>query len=83
VKAGLQLTETDENMNVDVTYSKFTRVSFVVISMLLIFVGPTYVPYAMGQLNVDGFVSAGVGALLFVVGLVFLMFLVKKKVIQA
>jgi hypothetical protein len=77
------LTETEENMNVDVTYSKFTRVAFVVISMLLIFVGPTYVPYAMGKLNVDGYVTAGVGALLFIAGLAFMMFLVKKKVIQA
>ena len=77
------MTETEENMNVDVTYSKFTRVAFVVISMLLIFVGPTYVPYAMGKLNVDGYVTAGVGALLFIAGLAFMMFLVKKKVIQA
>ena len=75
--------ETEENMDVDVTYSKFTRVAFVVISMLLIFVGPTYVPYAMGQLNIDGYVTAGVGALLFIVGIAFMMFLVKKKVIQA
>jgi hypothetical protein len=51
--------------------------------MLLIFVGPTYVPYAMGQLNIDGYVTAGVGALLFIVGIAFMMFLVKKKVIQA
>ena len=77
------MTETEENMNVDVTYSKFTRVAFVVISMLLIFAGPTYVPYAMGQLNVDGYVTAGVGALLFIAGLAFMMFLIKKKVIQA
>ncbi len=75
------MTETEENMNVDVTYSKFTRVTFIVISMLLIFVGPTYVPYVMGQLNIDGFVSAGVGALLFIVGLVFMLYLAKKKVI--
>ena len=77
------MTETDENMNVDVTYSKFTRVAFVVISMLLVFVGPTYVPYALGKLNVDGYVTAGIGALLFIVGIVFVLFLAKKKVIQA
>ena len=77
------MTETKENMDVEVTYSKFTRVAFIVISMLLIFAGPTYVPYAMGKLNVDGFVTAGVGALLFIVGLVFMLFLVRKKVIQA
>ena len=77
------MTETEENMNVEATYSKFTRVAFVVISMLLIFVGPTYVPYAMGQLNIDGYVTAGIGALLFIAGIVFMLFLVKKKVIQA
>ena len=37
----------------------------------------------MGQLNIDGYVTAGVGALLFIVGLAFMLFLVKKKVIQA
>ena len=77
------MTETEENMNVEVTYSKFTRVAFVVISMLLIFVGPTYIPYAMGTLHVDGYVSAGIGGLLFIVGLAFMFFLVRKKVIQA
>ena len=76
------MTETEENMNVEVTYSKFTRVAFVVISMLLIFAGPTYVPYAMDKVNVNGYASAGVGALLFIVGLLFMLFLVKKKVIQ-
>ena len=77
------MTETKENMNVDVTYSKFTRIAFIIISMLLIFAGPTYVPYAMGQLSVDGFVSSGVGALLFIVGMVFMLYLVKKKIITA
>jgi len=77
------LTKTEENMNVEVSYSKFTKVTFVVISMLLIFAGPTYVPYIMGQLNIDGYVTAGVGALLFIAGIAFMMFLVKKKVIQA
>ena len=63
------------------SYSKFSRIAMVIISMLLIFGGPTYVPYAMFKLNIDGYVSAGVGAVLFIVGLVFMMFLVKKKVI--
>ncbi len=76
------MTET-ENMDVEVTYSKFTRVAFVVLSMFLIFVGPTYIPYAMEKVNVNGYVSAGIGALLFIVGLAFMFFLVRKKVIQA
>ena len=58
------MTETEKNMNVDVTYSKFTRVAFVVISMLLIFAGPTYVPYVMGKVNINGYVSTGVGGLI-------------------
>ncbi len=62
---------------------KIHKNHMIIVSMLLIFVGPTYIPYVMGKLNIDGFVSAGVGAVLFIVGLVFMMFLVKKKVITA
>jgi len=76
------VTETKENLNVD-TYSKFTKVSFIILSMLLIFAGPTYVPYIMDKVNANGFVSAGVGALLFIVGMVFMLYLVKKKIITA
>ena len=77
------MTERNENMNVDVTYSKFTRIAFIVISMILIFAGPTYVPYVMDKVNINGYISTGVGALLFIVGIAFMMFLVKKKVITA
>jgi hypothetical protein len=76
------MTETEENMNIG-TYSKFTRISLVIVSMLLIFVGPTYVPYAMDKVNVNGFVTAGVGAVLFIVGIAFMLYLVKKKIITA
>ncbi len=41
------MTENEENANVTGIYSKFWRITLVVVSMLLIFVGPTYVPYAM------------------------------------
>lgn len=76
------MTETEENFNVGM-YSKFTKISFVIVSMLLIFAGPTYVPYLMERVNVNGFVSAGVGALLFIVGMAFMLYLVKKKIITA
>ena len=76
------MTESEENLNIG-TYSKFTRVSLVIVSMLLIFAGPTYVPYAMEKVNVNGFVTAGVGSLLFIVGIVFMLYLVKKKIITA
>ena len=42
------MTETEENMNVG-GYSKFTRITMIIVSMLLIFGGPTYVPYANVQ----------------------------------
>jgi hypothetical protein len=75
------MTEIEENVNVGGMYSKFWRITLVIISMLLVFVGPTYVPYAMGLLNLDYVVSAGVGFLLFVVGIAFMLFLVRKKII--
>jgi hypothetical protein len=78
----VEMTENEQERNI-ASYSKFSRISMIIVSMLLIFVGPTYVPYVMGKLSIDGFVSAGVGAILFIVGLVFLWFLVKKKVITA
>ncbi len=77
------MNETKENMNVDVTYSKFTRIAFIIISMVLIFAGPTYIPYLMTKVNIDYVVSTGVGAVLFIAGLAFMMYLVKKKIITA
>ncbi len=77
------MTETKKNMNVDVTYSKFTRIAFIIISMVLIFAGPTYIPYLMTKVNIDYVVSTGVGAVLFIAGLAFMMYLVKKKIITA
>jgi hypothetical protein len=76
------VTETEENMNVGI-YSKFTRISLVIISMLLIFIGPTYVPYAMEKVSSNGYAQAGVGGLLFVVGMALMLFLVKKKIITS
>ena len=73
------MTETEE-MEVG-GYSKLTRISMIVISMLLIFGGPTYVPYFMSKVSIDATASAGIGAILFIVGIVFMIFLVNKKVI--
>ena len=36
------MTENEENVNVTGIYSKFWRITLVILSMLLIFVGPTY-----------------------------------------
>jgi hypothetical protein len=74
------MTETEQE-NMQVGYSKITRISMMIISMLLIFAGPTYVPYIMYKANIDPNAIAGVGAVLFIAGIVFMFFLVNKKVI--
>jgi hypothetical protein len=72
----------NENVNVSGIYSKFWRITLVIVSVLLIFVGPTYVPYAMSELlKIDYVASIGVGVVLFIVGVVFMMFLARKKII--
>ena len=73
----------DENFEVGGMYSKFWRITLVLISMLLIFAGPAYVPMAMADLHINYVVSTGVGGLLFVVGILFMLWLVQKKIITA
>ncbi|HMK95095.1 MAG TPA: hypothetical protein VK536_06795 [Candidatus Limnocylindrales bacterium] len=71
-----------EDVKVTGIYSKFWRITLVIVSMLLIFVGPTYVPYAMANLlKLDYYVSIGVGFFLFAVGMTFMLFLIRKKLI--
>lgn len=71
-----------EDLKVTGIYSKFWRITLVIVSMLLIFVGPTYVPYLLADiLKMDYFISIGAGFLLFIVGMVFMLFLIRKKLI--
>ena len=52
-------------------------------SVFLIFVGATYVPYLMADvLKMDYVASVAVGGLLFIIGLVMLVFLIRKKVVE-
>jgi hypothetical protein len=77
------MTENNENMQVSSLDSKFMKVAMTIVSVFLIFVGSTYVPYLMSDvLKIDYAASVLVGAVLFVVGLVLLIFLVRKKVIE-
>ncbi len=74
----------EDNQNVEVSgiESKFTKVTLTIISVFLIFVGPTYIPYLLSDvLKVDYFAAIGLGAVLFIVGLLMLVFLIRKKVI--
>jgi hypothetical protein len=62
-------------------YSKFWRVTLVIFSMLLIFVGPTYFTYALTKIKIGYFPSLGAGVVLFIVGLGLMTFLIRKKII--
>jgi len=73
-----------ENNEVEVggIESKFTRIALTIVSVFLIFVGPTYVPYLLSDvLKLNYYASIGIGLVLFIVGLVLLIFLIRKKAI--
>jgi hypothetical protein len=77
------MTENNENVQVSGIESKFMKVALTIISVFLIFVGPTYVPYLLSDiLHVDYIASIAIGAVLFIVGLLMLIYLIRKKVIE-
>jgi len=77
------MTENNENIQVSGLDSKFMKLVLTVVAVFLIFVGPTYIPYLLSDiLKVDYIASIVVGGLLFIVGLVMLVYLIRKKVIE-
>jgi len=77
------MTKNNENLQVSGLDSKFMKVAMTIVAVFLIFVGPTYGPYLMADvLKIDYIASVVVGAVLFIVGLVLLVFLIRKKVIE-
>jgi hypothetical protein len=53
------------------------------VAALMMFAGPTYIIYALINIaDLDYFVSMGTGFAIFVVGLVFLLFLMRKKIVS-
>ena len=72
----------DESAGMFDINSKFMRTSLLIITVLLIFAGPTYVPYVLISLNIYYWASVLVGLALLIVGLVLLWFLVRKKIVQ-
>ena len=76
------MTENNEEIQVSGIESKFTRVTLTIVAVLLIFIGPTYIPYLLAEvLSLEYFASIGLGLVLFIVGLVMLVYLIRKKVI--
>ena len=62
--------------------SKFWRTTLLIVSVLLIFAGPTYIPYVLnGILNLDYIASIVAGIILLTVGLLMMWFLIRKKII--
>ena len=62
--------------------SKFWRTTLVIIAGLLIFAGPTYVPYVLANiLRIDYVASIVSGVVLLVIGLLLMWYLIRKKVI--
>lgn len=75
------MVENDENIGFGMD-SKFMRVLLIIVTFLLIFAGPTYVPYVLSSiLNVSSVVSMAAGFALFITGLLLMLFLVRKKII--
>ena len=62
--------------------SKFWRTVLMIVAALLIFAGPTYVPYLLLDLLKVNYVASIVsGFVLLIIGLVLMWFLVRKKII--
>ena len=78
------MVENDENDNVgrfDVN-SKFMRVFLILLSVFLIFAGPTYISYVLfDALKVNYVASVVSGFALFIVGLLLMLYLIRKKII--
>jgi uncharacterized membrane protein HdeD (DUF308 family) len=63
--------------------SKFMRVFLVLVAVLLIFAGPTYVPYVLADLmKVDYAASIVFGIVLLATGLALVWYLIRKKIIE-
>jgi uncharacterized membrane protein HdeD (DUF308 family) len=63
--------------------SKFWRTFLVIVATLLIFAGPTYVPYVLVDIFKVNYATSMVsGIVLLIVGLVLMWYLIRKKIIM-
>jgi flagellar basal body-associated protein FliL len=75
------MVENDENIGLGME-SKSMRILLMIVTVLLLFAGPTYVPYLLSSvLNLGSVASIGAGLTLFVTGILLMTFLVRKKII--
>jgi len=63
--------------------SKFWKTFLIVLAVFLTFAGPTYIVYALlNVLKINYFVSMTSGFALFLVGLVLIWYLIRRKVVS-
>jgi MFS superfamily sulfate permease-like transporter len=75
------MTENESSGIIDLN-SKFWRTTLLLLAVVLIFAGPTYVPLEMTDLlKINYVASILTGLVLLIVGLLLLGFLVRKKII--
>lgn len=78
-----ETTPTKENSSRMNLNSRFMRTLLVLLAGVLIFIGPTYVPYAMWHILKRHYtlsMLSGIG--LFFIGLILLWFLISKKILS-
>jgi hypothetical protein len=78
------MTENQENQTIDTGFlnSKFGRTLLTIISVVLIFAGPTYVIYGLAViLKMNLVASFAVGFVLLIIGLVMMRYLAKKNIV--
>lgn len=63
--------------------SKFMRLFLMLVAVILVFAGPTYVPYVLTDvLKVNQAASMVFGLVLLIIGLALLVYLIRKKIIE-
>ncbi len=77
------MTEEENRTDVKVkSMSKFNKIALTIVAALLIFVGPTYVPSLLTDtLKLDYVISIVIGAVLFVLGILLLVYLIRRRVV--
>jgi hypothetical protein len=74
--------ENQEDLEVSGMESKFMRVFLIMIGALLVFMGPTYIPYILANvLDLNVLASKIVGFVIFIVGILIVIYLSRKKII--
>jgi len=75
--------ENQEDLEVSGMESKFMRVFLIIIGALLVFTGPTYVPYILANvLGLNVLASKVFGFVVFIVGILIVVYLARKKIIS-